>query len=439
VFFHQKICVPGESDVGLPFGQRTGPTIFVPFLIRGLVLPASPFFRGLLYFYALNLTHLNPNFVLQIAVFVHLWEAFLGILPHFGLWKYLYHCRPRMAGGQHQLVGGASLELHRGRKVEYLDIPLKDSIKGWRLEWFTMENHNNSIPPRSGRQPNVQMPSWTESPIDLELVESRVLLVEICTLKDRGLTAEAVVADFIFKNIQPLKDRVYLAYLYTRINDPTRITNIWIPEEDMLSRIDLILRGKISNAGAPLSYSAWKLPPQSPFSEFISNPPVQDGSPGHRVRPSSEDIEAFIAPFWNLPKVERQTHFQMPTGADEAKVNVVLSLLAGDLSDSTRTESMTVAIGHGLGEDEGVHSPGNVHHKRSRRTIHPAVPTEGKKRKKTLRWSSGLEQDADPTTSLLSGGPASTNLEDVIGGCDDVRVGGLVLDEDEEEEEERSP
>jgi hypothetical protein len=85
--------------------------IFVSFLIRELALPASPFFCGLLDFYSLNLTHLNPNFVLQIAMFVHLCEAFLGILPHFGLWKHLYHCRPEMARGQHELVGGASLEL----------------------------------------------------------------------------------------------------------------------------------------------------------------------------------------------------------------------------------------------------------------------------------------------------------------------------------------
>jgi hypothetical protein len=49
--------------------------------------------------YSLNLTHLNPNSVLQIGVFVHLCEAFLRIFPHFGLWKYLYHCRPRMVGG----------------------------------------------------------------------------------------------------------------------------------------------------------------------------------------------------------------------------------------------------------------------------------------------------------------------------------------------------
>jgi hypothetical protein len=138
--------------------------IFVPFLIRGLALPASPFFRSLLDFYSLHLTHLNPNYVLQIVVFVHLCESFLGILPHFGLWKYLYLCRPGMAGGHHQLVGDASLELRRGRKIEYLDIPLKGNIKGWRLEWFTMENHNKSLLPRSGRQPDVRTPSWTEAP-----------------------------------------------------------------------------------------------------------------------------------------------------------------------------------------------------------------------------------------------------------------------------------
>jgi hypothetical protein len=59
--------------------------VYVPFLIRGLALPISPFFRGLLDFYELNLMHLNPNSILQISIFVHLCEAFLGILPRFGL------------------------------------------------------------------------------------------------------------------------------------------------------------------------------------------------------------------------------------------------------------------------------------------------------------------------------------------------------------------
>jgi hypothetical protein len=59
--------------------------VYVMFLIRGLALPISPFFRGLIDFYELNLTHLNPNSILQVSIFVHLCEAFLGILPHFGL------------------------------------------------------------------------------------------------------------------------------------------------------------------------------------------------------------------------------------------------------------------------------------------------------------------------------------------------------------------
>jgi hypothetical protein len=81
-----------------------------------------------------------------------------------------------------------------------------------------------------------------------------VLLVEICSLKDRGLTTEVVFADFVFKNIQPLKDRLYPAYLYTGINDSTRVTNRQIPNDDLLSRLDMILRGRVSNASAPSAY-----------------------------------------------------------------------------------------------------------------------------------------------------------------------------------------
>jgi hypothetical protein len=50
----------------------------------------------------------------------------------------------------------------------------------------------------------------------------------------------------------------------------------------------------------------------------------------------------------------------MPTTADEAEVNDVLSMLAGESFNSTRTESVTAAIGYGLGEDEGVRSPRSV-------------------------------------------------------------------------------
>jgi hypothetical protein len=110
-----------------------------------------------------------------------------------------------------------------------------------------------------------------------------VLLAEVCSLKDGGLTAEAAVADFIFKNIQPLKDRVYPAYLYSGVNDFTQVMNRRIPTEDLLSQLDMILRGRVSNVGALVAYSALNLPPLRPFSEFVSNPPAYDVSLGHRV------------------------------------------------------------------------------------------------------------------------------------------------------------
>jgi hypothetical protein len=72
------------------------------------------------------------------------------------------------------------------------------------------------------------------------------------------------------------------------------------------------------------------------------------------VRPSLDDIETFIAPFWGLPKAERQTHFETPTSTDEAKMNVVFSMLAGESSDSAYNEPMAVAIRQNLGEDEEI-------------------------------------------------------------------------------------
>jgi hypothetical protein len=148
-----------------------------------------------------------------------------------------------------------------GRKTDYLDIPLKDSIKGWHLEWFIVENHGNSLPPRSGRQPYVHTPSWTESPTDQEVAEAGALLAEVGLLKGRGLTVEAVVADFVFKNIQPLKDRAYPAYLYRGQADSTQVTNRRIPVVDLVSRLEMMLRGNVSNISAPVAYSAWNLPP----------------------------------------------------------------------------------------------------------------------------------------------------------------------------------
>jgi hypothetical protein len=263
-----------------------------------------------------------------------------------------------------------------------------------------------------------------------------VLLAEIYLLKDKGLTAEVVVADFVFKNIQPLKDRVYPTYLYTGINDSTRVTNRQIPNEDLLSRLDMILRGRVSNAGAPLAYSAWNLPPNRPFSEFVSNPPTRDSSSGHRVRPSLEDIEALIAPLQSLPEAERQTHFEMLASIDDAEMDIVLSLLAGESFDSTRTEPMAITTGQGFVEDVEIRKPEGARPKHSRRVNRPTAPIEEKKKKRQLRRLSCLDQDAGSSVPIPDDVLADAIPKVDAEGCDDAQATGGVFDEDEEEEEE---
>jgi hypothetical protein len=183
----------------------------------------------------------------------------------------------------------------------------------------------------------------------------------------------------------------------------------------------------------------WNLPPNRPFSEFVSNPSARDGSPGHRVRPSHEDIETLIAPLRNLPEAERQTHFEMPSSTDDAEMDVVLSLLAGESFDSTHTESMAIVSGQEFVEDVEIQKLEGARQKRSHRVNRLAAPVEEEKKKRRLRRLSCLEQDVGPSALFLGDGLVDAIPEVNADGCDDAQATGDVFDEDEEEEEEEIP
>jgi hypothetical protein len=231
----------------------------------------------------------------------------------------------------------------------------------------------------------------------------------------------------------------YPAYLYSGINDSTRVMNKRIPTEDVMSRLDMILRGRVSNVGAPVAYSTWNLPPHRPFFEFVSNLPARDGSLGLRVRPSSEDIEALIAPLRSLPKDERQTHFEMPASTDDAEIDAVLSLLAGESSDSTHTEPMAITTGQELGEAVETRKPDGARPKRTHRVSRPTAPVEEKRKKRRLRRLSCLDQGAGPSSSVHDEVPAEGLPEVDAKGCDRAQTTVFIFDEDEEEEEEEIP
>ena len=96
---------------GRPY-ENTGEIVaFAPYFERGLGLPCLVFFSGLLHYYRKQLHHLTPNSFVHISIYVHLCEAFLGIEPHFELFRFLFHLKPQPNSNDLDVVGGAGLQL----------------------------------------------------------------------------------------------------------------------------------------------------------------------------------------------------------------------------------------------------------------------------------------------------------------------------------------
>jgi hypothetical protein len=105
-----------------------------------------------------------------------------------------------------------------------------------------------------------------------------------------------------------------------------------------------------------------------------------------------------VASLCDLPNDERQVHFEMPASPDDAEMNVVLDILAGESSDSAPTETMAVAVIPELDRIVDTRKPEGTRPKRLRQVNRPTAPVEGKKKKKRrLQWLSCLDQDAGPS------------------------------------------
>jgi hypothetical protein len=64
--------------------------LFTSYISCGLALPISPFFLLRLEEFGLQLQHLTPHSVLQAAIFVHLYEMFIGVAPCTSLFRYFF-------------------------------------------------------------------------------------------------------------------------------------------------------------------------------------------------------------------------------------------------------------------------------------------------------------------------------------------------------------
>ncbi len=147
---------PSDDDIRLP-GPASRPkppkgftVMFVAFLFRGLSLPAHEFLRSLLFFYGIQLWQLTPNSILHLSIFITVCEAFLGIDPHWGLWRKIFYVKRHNDSNGPPVVGGVGFVVRK--EVDYFNYPMKESVQGWRNKWFYLRDlpvpgRRSNLPP----------------------------------------------------------------------------------------------------------------------------------------------------------------------------------------------------------------------------------------------------------------------------------------------------
>jgi hypothetical protein len=155
--------------------------------LRGLSLPAHEFLRGLLFVYGDQLHQLTPNSVLHIACFITLCESFLGIEPHFLLWKFLFRLHPSVALSKKPELGRAVVSIRA--ESQYLEFSMAASVQGWRKKWFYIKDRKVSssdqyvIAPFDASKEVKKLTSWDSPPTEAEMEEIKPLLDRIQELK----------------------------------------------------------------------------------------------------------------------------------------------------------------------------------------------------------------------------------------------------------------
>jgi hypothetical protein len=98
-----------------------------------------------------QLHQLTPNSILHIAYFITLCEAFMGINPHWDLWKCpFYLCRNVSKEEIHDL-GGAIVSVQS--EAQYLKFEMAESVQNWRQKWFYIKDQKSSESDQYGLAP----------------------------------------------------------------------------------------------------------------------------------------------------------------------------------------------------------------------------------------------------------------------------------------------
>jgi hypothetical protein len=153
-FLQEKEVDMWRAAAGDPYPMEKSPDeipMFTRFTERGLSLPTSDFFKGLLGYYGIEYLNLNPNVIFHTSVFIQICEAFLRIKPHWILFRKFFRVKPQPSANNPRVVGGAGIQMREDAAEQYLSYKLIDSNQDWKAKWFYVTNHHPELPKPSGK------------------------------------------------------------------------------------------------------------------------------------------------------------------------------------------------------------------------------------------------------------------------------------------------
>jgi hypothetical protein len=234
--------------------------MFARFAERGLALPTSDFFKGLLGYYGVEYLNLNPNGIFHTAVSVHFCEAFLRIKPHWILFRKFFRVKPQPSSSNPRVVGGAGVQMREDAAEQYLAYKLIDSNADWKVRWFYVKNHHPGLLKPSGRQPR-HRDWWNTEPTMQEGIQLPELFARIKELREAGLRAEHVAFSFMKRRVQQLMARDSQGFEYTGDDDTSRMPGGEVDDDDIVDRLTRIFKNMPPYTACPVQeYSAARPP-----------------------------------------------------------------------------------------------------------------------------------------------------------------------------------
>jgi hypothetical protein len=218
--------------------------MFFAFLLCGLSSPAHEFLRGLLFVYGVQLHQLTPNSILHIACFVTLCESFLGIEPHWLLWKFLFRLRPSVALSKKPELGEAVVSVRA--ESHYLEFAMAASVQGWRKKWFYIKDQKISssdqygIAPFDAAKDLKKLSSWDLPPTEAEMEDIKPMLARIQALKSGSggaLSGTQLMSFFLQRRVQPLQHRISKLWSHSGLEDSSRVFEDDMDKKDLDKRV----------------------------------------------------------------------------------------------------------------------------------------------------------------------------------------------------------